>query len=499
MKKHLILAAVAALATFTACSNEDENEQALQGIPVNFTVNAPTTRATTTLDESVYKTTFDANDRFGVYATGLRNEMDNAICKIESDQSVTPDNSYFFKDQSTNVTFNAYFPATGTTGMGTVAPSSSSVTYTIAADQSEGKYRGNDFMIAKTTGSGSSPNVALNFEHQLALVIVKLTDLNTANKVVMNQMLPTATYTFANGTVTTESGASRIDVTMDTQTAAQEYWALVPAQSITSGKELFTITTSDNLRYTYTTTGNLNVDKGKVYKITLKKSAASVSTALTATASQWGDVNTIIEEGETKEEYVSAVTASTEVTQLSRNRSELKTNSKSWGYLFLGIDTDVESCTATNNGWEIKRKSVNSLQNGWHNNTLYYFGGETKIATGLYKLTFKAKASNAVTIEVRLVSSYWDNTESKDKDLYFGTASTMSPSKWNAKTTFNLTTSEQECTVYINTTTYAVASANDVTATNSEQKEYYLAISMPLAANCEANTYTITNIRLVRE
>lgn len=495
MKKYLILAAVAALATFNACSNEDENEQALQGIPVNFTVNGPTTRATTTLEESVYKTTFDENDRFGVYTTGLRSQMNNAICKIESDQSVTPDNSYFFKDQSTNVTFNAYFPATGTTGMGTVEPSSSSVTYTIAADQSEGKYRGNDFMIARTTGSGSSPNVALNFEHQLALVIVKLTDLNTANKVVMNQMLPTATYTFENGTVTTESGASRIDVTMNKQTAVQEYWALVPAQSITSGKELFTITTSDNLRYTYTTTDNLNVEKGKVYKITLKKSAASVSTALTATASQWGDVTTIIEEGETEEEYVSAVTASTGYIT-GTNRSDLRNDAKnsvglSWlAYLTAGVDTDP--LTAIEGGWQLSTKTVTS-NTGWYNNTIYYYGGETQMVPGLYKLTFKASSTvSNRTIDIRLLDINTTNT-------YYGICnSTTGP--WKANYSITLSSSLTEYSLYINTECNTTAgSSSSTTTTNTASINYDLALTFPVKTTDEANTYTIKDIKLTRD
>ena len=493
MKKHIILAAMAATALFAACTNSDE-EALTQGIPVNFTIGGEgiITRAITTLSDSKYVTEFENGDKFGVFSTGLKDDMNNATCTVGTGSTVSTNQSYFFKDQTTQVKFYAYYPATGNTGMGTVTATAEQVDYTVANDQSDANIKGNDFMVAEAVGSGTSNTVALQFEHKLALIIVKLTGLDNVNKVTINNMLTKTTYKFSEKELTTDPNTCS-DITMYQQNST-EYWCMVPAQNIANGKELFTIYTSDNLRYTYTTTNDdLSVQAGGVFKITLKKSAAAVGTTLTATAKEWGNVTDIITDGETAEEYVSPVTAQTGfikgTSKTDLSESSKNPNNYSW-YLYGDAAAENNALTASENKWTYITKE-NTPTSRWDKNTLYYYGGETMMSAGLYKLTFTASSTVAgKTIDVRLIN----DTSTK----YYGTCNTESGS-YNARTTCTLGNDEQEFTVYINTSRYATASTNNVTDDNTDNFKYFLCFTMLTTAEQASTTYTISNIKLIRQ
>lgn len=495
MKKHIILAAMAATALFAACTNSDE-EALTQGIPVNFTIGGEgiITRAITTLSGSKYVTSFENGDKFGVFSTGLKDNMNNATCTVGTGSTVSTDQSYFFKDQTTQVNFYAYYPAPGNSGMGTVNATAEQVEYTVANDQSSTNINRNDFMVAKAVSTGANNTVSLEFEHKLALIIVSLTDLENANKVTINNMLTKTTYKFSEETPTTDQN-TRSDITMSQQNNTQEFWCMVPAQEIANGKELFTIYTSDNLRYTYTTTNdNLSVQAGGVFKITLKKSAAAVGTTLTATAKEWGNVTEFITDGETAEEYVTPVTAQTGfikgTSKTDLSESSKNPNNYSW-YLFGNAAADENPLSASENKWTYVTKDNTPVSN-WDKNTLYYYGGETMMSAGLYKLTFKASSTEASkTIDVRLIHATTVNT-------YYGTCNTESGT-YNARTTCTLGNNEQEFTVYINTSRYATASTNNVTEDNTANFKYFLCFSMKTEADQPSTTYTISNIKLIRQ
>ncbi|MGN0309841.1 MAG: fimbrillin family protein, partial [Bacteroides sp.] len=107
MKKHIILAAVAALATFTACSNEDEEEPQVPGAEVYFTINNTVTRAVT---DANGLTTFKDNDLVYIYSKGLYAQEMNGVEFKVSGTNLTPTSSdvTYRYNGTKGATFTAY-------------------------------------------------------------------------------------------------------------------------------------------------------------------------------------------------------------------------------------------------------------------------------------------------------------------------------------------------------------------------------------------------------
>ena len=264
MKKHLILAAVAALATFNACSNDDEIVST-DCTPVNFTIQNVVTRATTSTDN---KTTFQDNDEIGITSKGLYQDFtDQKFTVSVNGTTLTPPSDLTPQFIGTKQgTFYAYYP-TSTLNSG-VAADESKVAITVASDQSAvGAYQKNDLMISTATGSTSNPTVSFTFAHKLCLVKVDPSGLNVnVASVTINKVQPTATWTFG-GDVATSGEATDIKMGKYSD-GSNEYWAIIPAQEIAAG-QLISVVTTDNKIYSYTTTSNSTFTANNVYKYKL--------------------------------------------------------------------------------------------------------------------------------------------------------------------------------------------------------------------------------------
>lgn len=293
MKKHLILAAVAALATFTACSNE-ENEALTDCTPVNFTIQNVVTRATTSTDN---KTTFEDSDIIGITSKGLYEDFTDQNFTVSSGSAtLTPPedlNPQFIGTRQG--TFYAYYP-TNSVNTGVTADGSK-VAITVASDQSEvGAYQKNDLMTSTATGSTSSSTVNFTFEHKLCLVKVDPSGLNVnVTSVTINNVKPTATWTYG-GSVVTSGDATSIKMGKYNE-SSNEYWAIIPAQEIAAGK-LISVVTDENKIYSYTTTSTTAFTANNVYKYTLgfnlKQLTANV-TLETAWGEETNNGNTTVE------------------------------------------------------------------------------------------------------------------------------------------------------------------------------------------------------------
>ena len=497
MKKHIILAAMAATALFAACTNSDE-EALTQGIPVNFTIssNGIVTRAATTASNSNYTTEFEENDKFGVYSDNLLANMNNTECTYTT-SGVQTNQSFFFKDQSTNVNFVAYYPYSTMigAGAGTIVPSASEISYTINNDQSGDRIKANDFMVATAQGTGANPTINLTFSHQLALIEVNLEDI-TASKVTINGVQPTVKWTATD----TETSGEKVTVTMSDQTSGKKFWAMVPAQTIEANTTLFSIIeSSTNKKFGYTTASQLSIQKNGVYQITLKKKETAESTNLTVTASNWAAPETIDGDGpkEAMEQYVEPVTTSTGMYMGTDMKFFVQGNEATIGYSWgRNMVCKDEEPIAIDGGWEIKLKNSTSDVR-WSNNCMVYYGGDTQMPVGIYKLTFSLESTVASDIKVRLMLY---DSGATNNNTYFGVADSPEASTWQAgkKITISEVNTPSNQTIYLNTKLKGTSAnyINTVNTNNDAATQYYLYFEFPNPTGTQ--TITIKNIKIER-
>ena len=146
MKKHLILAAMAMTALFSACNNDETENITVDNNTVSFVIGGVDSRAITSYDNSNgYKTVFEQDDAIGIYSSGLANtEMQNVKYTVGSDNKLTTtDKTEYEYTGTSEATFHAYFPHQET-----------ATSFTINTDQSSAdNFHDNDFMTATTTAS----------------------------------------------------------------------------------------------------------------------------------------------------------------------------------------------------------------------------------------------------------------------------------------------------------------------------------------------------------
>ncbi|MBQ8674387.1 MAG: fimbrillin family protein [Bacteroides sp.] len=259
MKKYLF-SAIALSALLAGCSNDEAVAPALENQPVSFEIAGPVTRTVTTNNV----TEFVEGDVIAITSSGLSTDMSNATYTVQAGGSLSGGSFYYNGEES--ATFYAHYPTTATYAAGSVAMS-------VPANQaSEAAFNGSDFMTATATGAAAtnSGKVSLGFKHRLALVRVVWNGTTTATAVTLNAVKPTATWTQADDKVATSGDA--ISVNTWKIGDGQEYWALIPAQTISANTQLLTITDASK-SYQYTPQSDIEFTASLVKKITLNLNA----------------------------------------------------------------------------------------------------------------------------------------------------------------------------------------------------------------------------------
>lgn len=432
MKKHFILAAMAVAAIFAGCSNEnEENLMPNEGAPVNFVIDGPVTRTTTNADTGV--TSFVENDKIAIYSNGLPNEMVGAVFTVGSGGALTGDASYTFNGVD-GAFFYAYYPTTAT-------GSTTNVAFTVAADQSAANALDtSDFMTATTSvPEAKADAIPLAFKHRLTLVKVALSGI-TANRVEINNVMPTATWTYSTDNVATSGDA--ITITMGSK--GNEYWAVIPAQTINTGTVLFTIT-ADGKTYTYTpTVSNITFNEGKAKKFALALASTGDGTLVSLSTDMeaaWGK-----EEGDesgniTEVPLIAPVTAGTQIRPGLSKRTELQAGG--WGTVFTAASFTA-TAAAQDGGFDI---DVTAPASGsWYNRTLFYRGAKDFDITKAYTLKFKASSAAAGQLWISVTGI---NSGSKDI-FYYLNAPAVTGTNTGARILVNTNIKENEFTININ-------------------------------------------------
>lgn len=510
MRKHIILATMAAAALFTACSNETE-EAAKQSMEVRFCVtnNNLTTRATTSESNGTYTTTFGANDKITIYSSGLKEDMNNVTGKVSgSNVTINGDAKYYYKDLTTTATFNAYHPMTATYSEGTVS-------FTVAANQNE-NFDNNEFMVATATGKGSEVSpVALSFEHQLALVVLNLSGLDDATEVTMNSVKPTVEYVFG-GTLTTKD-TKTIDITMNKRGATQTYWAMVPAQTFAKDHKLFTIKTA-TATYTYTITAasGLTTTKNTIHTITLSKKLNE--TQLSASISGWNpidnwgseDVEEEVPAPEVPQELVAADATTMDAVSLQDGSTTNLLITTTWtntsnGSWYVNTNNTINA-TATlvdastldsatdkdkEHGKYVNLTYTSSTPSGWSNATLLYYVANAPKKKCKLSFSYKVDTANS-TQDLQVFLGTTDNSSNKFIPSYTGTE-TLSYSKSNL---IIPTTADTWTDVNINYDLSKICSTGTGPADIADQTEETVSLWIGIAAKTAGKVYSIDDVKL---
>lgn len=296
MKNKLLLTLLTATCLFSSCTKENEvnmPQDKSEGNKVTFFVNtAPVTR--TTVNTTNNSTQFVENDKIGIFEISTSiTDANNYEYKVLSDGTLEAVDAsktlYYPNDANEEINFYAYYP------FNQDATATDKVEFTVANDQSsETLYNANDFMAATTSGKKTNftDGVSLTFSHKLALVQLTLIgdDASKVTAVTLNNCKPTSTWTFVTDAVTTSGTAQ--DIKMWKITAdANTYWALVPAQTITTGTILFTMTVGETT-YTYKPSASdivFTANKIKKFNIQLGTNGNTIAVSTDIDATGWDD------------------------------------------------------------------------------------------------------------------------------------------------------------------------------------------------------------------
>ena len=434
MKKQIIYSMLAVSMLTASCSNEDFLEEVKEHNQVSFVIGGTVSRTTTTGNT----TTFEVGDKIALSSTGLESDMKNAIFNVGEGSTLTG-GSFFYKDEN-EATFYAHYPTTATYN-------TTSVTMNVASDQSSSeKFNANDFMTATAKGKAATNEgkVSLNFKHRLAFVKVVLqqpesapteavttTDpLSTVSSVSLSGIKPVATWTLASDEVVTSGDATTIKMWKQ---AGQEYWAVLPIQTITNGTDLVSVIDGDK-KYVYTLSSDLTFSESKAKKITLSLVSGKLKATFTdLTIEDWVDDPDVVEgdAGEVEQPALKIVDSAKAVT-LTPNSKDKAVAGK-WNVAVDAGNTIVMDDSEKAIHFNIAAENSAHNPSTWWNNAVYYRPSEFvagQIKPKLYKLTFDIKAGVADKGFLVQVMKGEEKT-----NTYFGIVNT-DPTKPDAKATF---------------------------------------------------------------
>ena len=441
MKTQLLFTALALATILTGCSNEEESMNSSGESKVTLFIDGPASRVVTNGNA----TTFETGDQIVINSVGLAPEMENETFTVGEDGSLATELTYYY-DGNKSAKFYAHYPTTAVSNQGTVS-------ITVPEIQlGEEQYNAFDFMTSTATGSASTNNggVSLKFAHRLSLVKIIWNGSTTATDIVMNKLKPTVTWTHATDALATSGTATDI-VMWKIDPKKQEYWALIPPQTITKGTQLLEIRDGDKV-YPYIPNVDIAFNDKNIRKITLATKEENGQTEVVATSitiDKWGDdeeikdgelESTVLPQSILIDEATGKFTGVTALTALTKKT----TQAGIWGF-----DADTEDdavielvkCPVDETAQAIhinipqNKKEPdaegNQVATKWYENAMYYQltdEAARSIKPGkLYKLTFKLR-SNSLTkqqLRMHIMQSDLDNqffpvTQEANKDKELG-------------------------------------------------------------------------------
>lgn len=433
MKNKLLLTLLTATCLFSSCTKENEvnmPQDKSEGNKVTFIVNtAPVTR--TTVNTTNNSTQFVENDKIGIFELSTSiTDANNYEYKVLSDGTLEAADAsktlYYPNDANENINFYAYYP------FNPEAAATDKVEFTVADDQSsEALYNANDFMAATTSENKTNlaDGVLLTFSHKLALVQLTLIgdDASKVTAVTLNNCKPTTTWTFSGNVIEAASGTAQ-DIKMWKITAdANTYWALVPAQTITTGTVLFTMTAGETT-YTYKPLASDIVftdNKIKKFNIQLGTNGNTIAVSTDMDTTGWDDtesatsgngeavvpkpVDLLGGNGDISKMAAAALTTTTSwLTGITNNTWGATTSAKVWS---TDSKAEITNDATKGNVIHLNYSYLNGVTSGWawHNSTAIYHCVNSAATGEIYELSFDAKIGGDATKQILVFLGFSNN------------------------------------------------------------------------------------------
>lgn len=276
-------------------NSSDENIPAVffldsVSIPKDEVVVAEATRTFWT--SSSNRVSWSAGNEIGIYMrypSGTPGPVDRSnvlhtVAAVGSSVALTTTSPLYFPDKGSNINFYAYYPYTAST-------SGLTVNYTLPQDQTSPAALGSaDILYAKATANGTTPNITLDFSHQMALLSLNIqcsTLLGTGilkkvtvsgSKVTQTGTLELSTGTLTPSTTQTFSPFVSTSQPINTATSARVDIIINPCNITTTNPiDQLNVTlyfegiaiTQKTYKFALNSTSALNFEKGKRYTCTL--------------------------------------------------------------------------------------------------------------------------------------------------------------------------------------------------------------------------------------
>ena len=312
MKTNFKLLAMAAVAMLAMNSCEKENEMNTgeqKGTPVEFEMGINSITKTTTADDS-YETAFAEGDEVGIFVyNGEKLVTANAHYKLIEGKWVAQGEGIYAED-GISYSYYAYYPYSAD------ASDATSVSLSVATDQTAG-YTGSDALMAKNESvAAGTTTVDLSYSHAFALVQVTLKgdQATKGSTVTLQNIFPTVKLNLKAGTIGTADGTQGTVAMKDCSAAdatTYSYRAIVPAQTITTGNAILTISGEKNYKFTYSKDVPYESGKLRQFDVTLGAPTGNSITIGNQAITDWQN-GTAIEGGQGDvEEIVDPVTSLT--------------------------------------------------------------------------------------------------------------------------------------------------------------------------------------------
>lgn len=479
MRKHIILAAIAAIASFTACSNEEEEEQ-IPGAEVNFTINNTVTRAIT---DATGLTTFGEGDKVYIYSKGLyAQEMEGVEFTVDGTSLIQNSEDTYRYNGTKGATFTAYHYNNTSISDGNI---------TVGSDQSnEGDFQKYDLMTAQVTASNPTGTpINFEFKHRFSLVKVDVSAIEsvglTISSVTINNVKCMATWNSDDNSIAVSGDAMSVKMGKF-ESSPKVFWAIIPAQNI-SAQDLIEVVTSTNKVYTYTNAGSVTFEEGKMKKFTLSASGfKTVSATISASSSWTEDIGVNGTANERILELITAEQGTFSDTNFPESLTSFSDNQVTVGKWYMVNTKSTQAGYETECNWEDDKLSITTAKAEWFTIFAGFRLDEISINKSYSKrfnITVSAYSNVAETqLKVGLMGINNSSTYNKKPHFKFGNT--------NGYETITCTTESKDYTYtvdlnYIDNEKQGASVANWESATEEDYKDVVLYL-----APMTASTYT---------
>lgn len=263
----LVLAIIGSL-SFSSCNNELDTQQDNNGTYEVKFVTDIASLSRTSINEGSTTTSFTVQDAIGIFAYDESDKTIASNIKYVYDGTKWTSDNAIVAQTGVQYKYCAYYPYKED------VTDPTNITVSVNSDQSNG-ISSDDFLTAQNyTSEAGAETISLKFDHAFSLVQVDF-ELNESEKkpaivsVSMENILPTATVNATTGEISELSG-NATSIKMQKAENTELFRAIVPAQTLSTGSKIISITDAEGITYDVRHNAELSYKKGEALQITVK-------------------------------------------------------------------------------------------------------------------------------------------------------------------------------------------------------------------------------------